>query len=99
MPSGVAPSYSRATETISCRFSTRVTSCRSSELSSDAWYPVLSSTASTSSATGPPVAACSRRSSTSALNPAMADADLAARAGTSDGVRSACANVIRSRAA
>ena len=27
----------------------------------------------------------------------MADADLAARAGTSDGVRSACANDIRSR--
>ncbi len=31
VPSGVAPSNSRATETISCRFSTRVTSCRSSD--------------------------------------------------------------------
>ena len=56
-----------------------------------------SSTASTSSATGPPLAACSRSSPTRALKPAIAAADRAARAGTSPGVRSAWANVIRSR--
>ncbi len=53
VPSSCEPSNSRATDTISFRFSTRLASCRSDEDSSDSVYPVRSSTASASSATGP----------------------------------------------
>ncbi len=78
------------------RFSTLLSSCRSSDALSSSEYPVRSSTASASAAIGP-AAASSRNEEISALKSAIDLAERVARSATSSTRASAAASGIRSR--